>query len=562
VVGRADREARGDKRLGLKNAAFLLAAALVLFLPGLFSLPPFDRDEARYVQASKQMVESGDYLDIRFQEEARHKKPIGIYWLQAGALKLSGLEEAAPLWVYRFVSLSGAILAVLGTGLLGARLFGAAAGLAAGLGLAACILMGVEARLAKTDAMLLATIVAMQAGLAAVYLKQRVGALPASWTAALLFWLALGLGVLIKGPVAPAVAGLTILCLSLADKDWRWLLRLKPLAGLPLTAAIVLPWFIAITLQSDGGFLQESFGKDIFAKIFEGQESHGALPGYYLAVFWAVSWPFGPAILLAFLFAWRARSQPAVRFLLAWILPVWLLFELIMTKLPHYLLPVFPALFILFGWSIARLKEEALPVARQAVLLRFGQGLFLLVCLLLALGAPFAIGEGGGDWIWWGPLLAGVGLVLWGGLSPNLLRGDPRRLRAALAGVFLVYFASYQGILPGMERIWLAPRIASAFEAAAPCAESRLVSSGFREPSLVFLVGTGTLLSTAGGAAALLLEDPRCRLALIDQGGEAAFRAALGEDASGLKPLAELEGFNYSGGDRLRLTLYGIAHGE
>lgn len=562
-MGRAAGAGIGDKRLGSKNAALLLIFAFALFLPGFFSLPPFDRDEARFVQASKQMVESGDYLDIRFQDDARHKKPIGIYWLQAGALKLSGQDAAAPLWVYRLVSLSGALLAVLGTGLLGARLFGAGAGLAAGFGLAASLLLGVEARLAKTDAMLLATIVAMQAGLAVVYLKHRApGALPATWLPALVFWLALGAGTLIKGPVAPAVAGLTILCLSLADRDWRWLLRLKPLAGLPLAAAIVLPWFIAITLQSDGGFLQESFGKDIFGKIFEGQESHGALPGYYLAVFWAISWPFGPAILLAFLFAWRERKQPVQRFLLAWILPTWLVFELIMTKLPHYLLPVFPALFILFGWSFARLKDEALPVARQAALLRIGQGLFVLVGLLLALGAPFAIGEGGGDWIWWGPLLAGVVLVLWGALSPGRLREDPRRLRAALAGAFLVYFASYQGILPSMERIWLAPRIAEAFQDAAPCPDSRLVSSGFREPSLVFLAGTETLLSSAGGAAKLLLEDRRCRLALVDESGEAAFRGALGEAAADLKPLAEIEGFNYSGGDPLRLTLYGIAHGE
>ena len=233
-----------------------------------------------------------------------------------------------------------------------------------------------------------------------------------------------------------------------------------------------------------------------------------------------------------------------------------------MTKLPHYLLPVFPALFILFGWSFARLKDRALPVARQAALLRFGQGLFVLVGLLLALGAPFAIGEGGGDWVWWGPLLAGVGLVLWGALSPGRLREDPRRLRAALAGAFLVYFASYQGILPSMQRIWLAPRIAEAFQEAAPCPDSRLVSSGFREPSLVFLAGTETLLSSAGGAAQLLLEDRRCRLALVDESGEAAFRGALGEAAGDLKPLAEIEGFNYSGGDPLRLTLYGIADGE
>src|SRR5262245_54217800 len=62
--------------------AVLLVVALLGFLPGFFSVPPIDRDEARFAQATKQMVESGDYVDIRFQDEVRYKKPVGIYWLQ------------------------------------------------------------------------------------------------------------------------------------------------------------------------------------------------------------------------------------------------------------------------------------------------------------------------------------------------------------------------------------------------------------------------------------------------------------------------------------------------
>ncbi|HKN08015.1 MAG TPA: glycosyl transferase, partial [Pseudomonadota bacterium] len=65
----------------------LLAVSLLAFLPGFFSIPPVDQDEARFAQATKQMVESGDYVDIRFQDEVRYKKPIGIYWLQAGVVK-------------------------------------------------------------------------------------------------------------------------------------------------------------------------------------------------------------------------------------------------------------------------------------------------------------------------------------------------------------------------------------------------------------------------------------------------------------------------------------------
>ena len=66
-----------------RAVAFLLLVSLVAFLPGFFQVPPVDRDETRFAQATKQMVESGDFVDIRFQDEVRYKKPVGIYWLQA-----------------------------------------------------------------------------------------------------------------------------------------------------------------------------------------------------------------------------------------------------------------------------------------------------------------------------------------------------------------------------------------------------------------------------------------------------------------------------------------------
>src|ERR1700736_6241821 len=67
-----------------RAGAMLVLVALLNFLPGFFDIPPIDRDEARFAQATKQMIENRDYVDIRFQNEGRYKKPSGIYWLQAG----------------------------------------------------------------------------------------------------------------------------------------------------------------------------------------------------------------------------------------------------------------------------------------------------------------------------------------------------------------------------------------------------------------------------------------------------------------------------------------------
>src|SRR3974390_3665156 len=100
-----------------RAVVILLAFTLLALLPGFFSLPPVDRDEARFAQATQQMLETGQYVDIRFQDEVRYKKPVGIYWLQAETVKAGeavGIPEArTTISLYRLPSLFGAIRAVL-----------------------------------------------------------------------------------------------------------------------------------------------------------------------------------------------------------------------------------------------------------------------------------------------------------------------------------------------------------------------------------------------------------------------------------------------------------------
>src|SRR6185437_11006463 len=97
--------------VGWRPWLLLLALCLCLFLPGIAAMPPLDRDEARFMQATRQMVESGDLLQIRFQDEARNKKPVGIYWLQAAAVSLFSTPASTAAWPYRLPSLLGATLA-------------------------------------------------------------------------------------------------------------------------------------------------------------------------------------------------------------------------------------------------------------------------------------------------------------------------------------------------------------------------------------------------------------------------------------------------------------------
>src|SRR5262249_22101906 len=140
---------------------------------------PVDRDEARFAQATKQMVEMGDFVDIRFKDDVRYKKPIGIYWMQAAAvksLKAMGLPRAeVRIWVYRIPSLIGAVGAVLMTYWAALAFVTRRGAVLAALMMCASVLLSVEARLAKTDAMLLLTVVAAMGALARVYLSWQRG---------------------------------------------------------------------------------------------------------------------------------------------------------------------------------------------------------------------------------------------------------------------------------------------------------------------------------------------------------------------------------------------------
>jgi 4-amino-4-deoxy-L-arabinose transferase-like glycosyltransferase len=102
----AREEQDGSLLRSVRGFAVLLLLCLILYAPALASIPPVDRDEARFAQATRQMLETGDFIRIRFQEEAHNKKPIGIHWLQAAAVALFSTPGSTAIWPYRLPSVS------------------------------------------------------------------------------------------------------------------------------------------------------------------------------------------------------------------------------------------------------------------------------------------------------------------------------------------------------------------------------------------------------------------------------------------------------------------------
>jgi 4-amino-4-deoxy-L-arabinose transferase-like glycosyltransferase len=539
---------------GWRPYMLLTLLCLGLYLPGLVNLPVTDRDEARFVQASRQMLATHDLIAIRFQDEARNKKPAGIYWLQAASVALFSDAESNAIWPYRVPSLLAATAAVLLTFGMGARLVGRKAAFIGAALLAASLGLGIEAHLAKTDAVLLAFVTAVQLALARVYLDAKAG-IRAPLGIALLFWAALAAGILIKGPVAPLVAVLTISALCISERRARWLRDLRPVAGIILLLLIVLPWLIAISTVTQGQFLSDSLGQDFLGKLIGAQESHGAPPLYYLALLMIGFWPgtlfLGPAIA----WGWQRRRADAERFLIAWSVPFWIVLELVPTKLPNYLLPVYPALALTIGAALVAASEQRFVLWRK--LDRIVIALWALASLGLAIVlalVPLRYGPGalGGSAV--AALVAlyfGQRLVrqAWRGFAPALA------IRAAVMAL-LALAVTFEFVAPALNALWLSRSAAALVASAGTPGDAPVAIAGDAEPSLVFLLGTKTKLVSADAAADYLATTPGAR-ALIETRSETAFISALA--AHNLKPqaLGTVAGLDYSNGHGMRLTLYG-----
>jgi 4-amino-4-deoxy-L-arabinose transferase-like glycosyltransferase len=533
----------------------LLAAVLLAVLPGFFTIPPIDRDEARFAQATKQMLETGDYVDIRFQEEVRYKKPVGIYWLQAASVSAGralGIPNAATrIWLYRIPSLAGAIGAVLLTCWAGLAFVSRRAALLAALIMASCVLLSVEGRIAKTDAVLLLTAVAAMGALARVYLPEQRKRLDAQsrWTIPAVFWTALGTGVLLKGPVILMFVGLAAGTLVIVDRSARWLLALRPLPGVVWFLMLVLPWFIAIIWRSGDRFLAESVGHDLFDKVFQGQESHGAPPGLYLVLFWVTFWPAAPLAALAAPAAWAARREPGAKFLLAWVIPSWIVLELVITKLPHYVLPLYPAIAILLAGI-----TDADMLSRQRWLVNATAGWFLIPVAagMAGLFALLFIGHQFGLLIW--PAL-GASLVL-GLLAWQLYDADGALVSSVrAAGASILLLGALLGlIVPALSAVFPSAMLADVTRESG-CREPLAASAGYEEPSLVFLVGTPTRL-TDGAGAAEFLRGGDCRFAFIEGRYERNFAQHAEAIDLHYSLVTRIEGFNIGNPRPIAIAVY------
>ena len=327
---------------------------------------------------------------------------------------------------------------------------------------------------------------------------------------------------------------------------WGW--------GLILVAIVVGPWAMAITVATDGAFWGIAVRSDLAPKLVGEQEGHGAPPGFYLALAPLLLFPAAVLLPAGLKVGWRDRAEPAVRFALCWLAPTWLVFELIPTKLVHYPLPIYGAL----AWLMAAACEQPIgPTARRA-----GAVVLALAGVAFAVAIPTGIRlleYGGGTTSVWAALAAI--LFLTAGLGGGYLFWRSRDLEAiSVAGIAgVLAHAVLIGLLaPGLKPLWLSVGVARALIEAGLSPRQGLVLgpltvAGYKEPSLVFLLGADTVLGDAEDAAVAIGDR---RPVVIESRQDAAFKAALKADGQTARPVARVVGLDYSNNQRDTLIIY------
>jgi len=396
--------------LSPRLAPWLVAAvALVVLLPGTATIPLIDRDEPRFAQATREMMEGehANWIVPYFNGEYRFDKPILIYWLMRACYAVLGVNEFSA----RLPSVICAAALALFLRQVGRRWFSDDAGLLAALGVLTCVQMLIHGRSAVADMpMVLALAVAQVAAFELLQGGSVVS--PAARTAAATtkFWtlyIALGLGFLAKGPVALVVPALTLLLYRFVfwrqPVPWR---NLRLLWGLPITLLIIAAWGIPAIIATQGLFYQIGIGKHVVERGHKTFQGHGGFIFYYLGTAFLSLCPWiacageGAVVVKR---NWNAK----IAFLVSWLAATYLIFSLYVTKLPHYVLPAFPAFFLLLGL-----------LARAETTPRWARIFFWVVTGLFALAGLV--------------LLPVLGLVMW------MLALRFKRLPLALAGLLVV----------------------------------------------------------------------------------------------------------------------------
>jgi 4-amino-4-deoxy-L-arabinose transferase-like glycosyltransferase len=315
-------------------------------------------DEGRYAEIAREMVATGDWVTPRLDGLKYFEKPPLQYWLTAVSFSTFGLNE----WAARLPPALGMALALLAIGYAGARIASPAVGVYAALAFGGMLWPIGIAHIVTLDALLTAW---LGAALAAFLIAQCGVEDPRDgrrWM--LLAWAAIAGATLVKGPVAIAIPGGALVLYSLTTRDFAIWKRLHLIAGLALLLLLSAPWFIAVSLKNPE-FARFFFIHEHLDRFLTSEHRRTGAPWYFVPLLLVGLIPWTGVFLST---AWRSwRDAPRTsngfswpRFCLAWTVFVFCFFSVSGSKLPSYILPLFPCAALLIAWQLERLPQSVL----------------------------------------------------------------------------------------------------------------------------------------------------------------------------------------------------------
>ena len=545
---------------------------LIFILPGLSSLPPLDRDEARFSQASKQMLEDKNYVVIKFQEELRSKKPIGIYWLQIASASIFGKDNIIS---YRAPNIFSTIILIIVFSTfvysISFRYFNLNISSSltfsffSSLVMATLLGLSIEIKQAKTDTVLLTLCTVQQLIFWKIYSYGKE-----SWNKykhheyvwlTRLFWLIIALGILVKGPISPLLFTMTLLSICILDrfveKEWNlsWLNLFLWFQGLLIVSIITLPWIYLAWQATDGHLILDAINKDFLIKLRSGQENHWGPFGSHFFLLLLTFWP----MVLLLPFAARAcldwKHERLIRFLISWIIPFWIILELTPTKLPHYILPVFPGLILLILIGISSPPSGNIKFSK---INKFFRVVVVIFTLLLALSLVYvSLNFSSKILIFILSIVLSfimITSIIFGNiffLNESKYKLSPLFGMLILAGICNIFVFSY--IFPNLDKIHITPKIKNYIDSL-EFRPDTIVATGYHEPSLVFSLGRDTLLLSPEEAALVLVEGDNT-LAIVEERTHNEVKKILNKFENKIVYLTSLDGFNLAKGQKIKIHI-------
>lgn len=571
----------GPRTLGLRDVLALTAVSLLVLVPGTIGVSLIDRDEGWYAQVCREMLASGDWIVPRYLGEVWIAKPPLTYWFVNISFLLFGFGE----WQARLVPVLASTVNVLLAAQLAARMFNRRIGLLAGVVFITLGLPIVVGKMLLTDALMLTCT------LAAVLLHWRMTE-PGGMTHRRIagYWLAIGLGILAKGPATLLFAGVFGIALLFAPGRRRWLFDWRASTSFirslvtalrwwwwfPLALLVAVPWYLHMALIAGDVLVEQFLWYEILDRFKGDPHGHGGPPGYHVMVGLGGMLPwlfFVPGTLIEAFHRWR--EDAATRILLVWLIVPWIILELVRSKLPHYVLPCYVPLAMLMAYSFdagirARRGWPDLPRVEQRILDAW-------VHFMIGLGVVGTVGS----LLLWHPTLTPAGcataatLVIGFALVRRRLRARPggaadathadpassrsgfddlkaplkgspfgRAFTAAVCTAVAFHLVAGFWLLPALEPLRLSRQLAERINTiAAP--DERVYFVGYDEPTVYYYLENNGRPLKRDELYDLLGPDKGSFVLAVTEQSIDRMNPDLVESVTSLPHEADIEGFNY-----------------